>query len=374
MKKLSLLVLVLALLIPNFTYGTGYESDIKYETEKAEVLEVSDPVETGIEAEGDFFEYSQNLRVKILSGPRKGEIVNIVNTLGDSLAYNIYVDRGDKITVSIETSGGQETVQLLDYYRLDGIRFLILGFMALVILVGGWQGVRSLVSLALTILAIVYILLPGMLKGHSPILLSTLVSVGVTIATILIITGFTRKSLVAIVGTSLGVILAALTAFVTSKATRLTGLSADDVTMLLYIPQGIDFNLQDLLFSGIILGSLGAVMDVGMSIASSIEEIYGNNKSLTRKELFKSGMNVGRDIMGTMVNTLILAYTGASIPILLLFLAYDSTILEVMNLDMIATEIVRSVSGSIGLILTIPISSLVASFLIDRFRRDKSEG
>lgn len=362
MKKKILILVGICLLLAGTSLAQEIDN-IKYETEKAEVVKVGE----ALEVEDSFEEYHQEIQVRILTGRKKGELATVTNILGDNLAYNIVVEPGDKVALTIETDLALDSEQMVitDYYRIGNIKLLILLFILLVILIGGRQGARALVSLGLTIGAIVYILLPGILKGQNPILLSTLVSIGVTIITILLITGASRKSLAAIVGTSLGVIFAALLAFFIGKTTKLTGLSADDVTMLMYIPQKVSFNFQHLLFAGIILGTLGAVMDVGMSIASAIDEIYQANPSLGAGELFSSGMNVGRDIMGTMINTLILAYTGASIPILLLFMAYDSTILDVINLDMIATEIVRSVSGSIGLILTIPITSLVASLLLD---------
>jgi uncharacterized membrane protein len=201
-----------------------------------------------------------------------------------------------------------------------------------------------------------------------------LISIGVTIATIFIVSGVNTKSVAAIIGTSSGVIIAGLMAYFVGSKIHLTGLSAEEATMLMYLPQGIEFDFKSLLFAGIILGSLGAVMDVGMSIASSIEEIYNANSSLSRKELFNSGMNVGKDVMGTMTNTLILAYTGSSIPLLLLFMGYDAGLIEVMNLDIIATEVVRSLSGSIGLILTIPITAFIATVLIQNKSNKKQEG
>jgi len=163
-------------------------------------------------------------------------------------------------------------------------------------------------------------------------------------------------------GTSFGVIIAGIIAFYVGNKASLSGLSAEEATMLMYIPQGIEFNFRQLLFAGIIMGSLGAAMDIGISIASSIEEIHKANPRLSRGRLFRSGMNVGKDVMGTMVNTLILAYTGTSIPMLLLFMAYETELSKVFNLDVIATEVVRSLSGSIGLILTIPITALFASY------------
>ena len=161
-----------------------------------------------------------------------------------------------------------------------------------------------------------------------------------------------------------GVLVAGLISYLVGSQINLTGMSADEATILLYIPQEITFDFRNLLFAGIILGALGAIMGVGMSITSSIDEIYKANNQLSVKELFDSGMNVGKDIMGTMINTLILAYAGTSIPLLLVFMAYETSMTKIINMDIIATEIVRALSGSIGLILTIPITALIASILI----------
>ncbi|GFN35693.1 YibE/F family protein [Tepidimicrobium xylanilyticum] len=232
---------------------------------------------------------------------------------------------------------------------------------------------KAILTLGITIFIIVKILLPLMLKGINPIPISVLAAIVITIITILFIAGINTKSISAIIGTCSGVIIAGIIAYFVGSQVRLTGLSSEEATMLMFIPQRVDFDFRGLLFSGIILGALGAIMDVGMSIASSIEEIHNANKSFTRKELFNSGMNVGRDIMGTMTNTLILAYTGSSIPLLLLFMAYETSMIKVINLDIIATEIVRSLSGSIGLVLTIPLTALVSTFLIKR-ENSKKEG
>ena len=219
-------------------------------------------------------------------------------------------------------------------------------------------------QLAITMFAILKVLLPMILKGANPIPITILISIVVTILTMFIVGGINKKSIAAVVGTSGGVLVAGIIAYYIGSQVKLTGLSSEEATMLMYIPQEVNFDFRGLLFSGIILGSLGAVMDVGMSIASSMDEIHKANPNLTRKELFKSGMNVGKDVMGTMTNTLILAYTGSSIPVLLLFMAYETSIAKILNLDVIATEAIRSLAGSIGLVLTIPLTALVSSTLI----------
>ncbi len=254
-------------------------------------------------------------------------------------------------------------IYVSDHIRSDHI-FILLGiFILLIILIGGKQGVKAVITLGLTIFLVLKVLLPLMLKGINPIPISVAISIIITIVTIFIIGGINSKSISAVIGTSSGVIIAGLIAYIVGSKAKLTGFNAEEATMLMYIPQDIDFDFKALLFSGIILGALGAIMDVGMSIASSIEEIHNANKEISGRELFNAGMNVGKDIMGTMTNTLILAYAGSSIPLLLLFMAYEIPMKEIINLDLIATEIVRSLSGSIGLILTIPLTALIAAFL-----------
>lgn len=368
MKKISWVIIIL-LLTSSLVFGEEYIEPL---IEKAKVLEASD-----IEENENIYEgiSTQKVTIEIISGKYKGDIREVENHLTENTAYNIPVKKGDKVVVAIEESESGYDVYISDYLRSNYILYLTLLGILLVLIVGRLKGLKAIISLALTILAVVYILLPQILKGANPIPISILISIGVTIITIILVGGFSSKSISAILGTTAGVVMAGLISYVVGSKIHLTGLSAEEATMLLYIPQEIQFNFQNLLFSGIILGALGAIMDVGMSIASSIEEIYKANNSLSVRELFSSGMNVGRDVMGTMVNTLILAYTGTSIPMLLLFMAYDTSMTQIINMDIIATEIVRSLSGSIGLILTIPITAFIASILIKRkTTKDAEEG
>ena len=152
-------------------------------------------------------------------------------------------------------------------------------------------------------------------------------------------------------------------AYLVGNIAKLTGLGDDESQMLLYIPQNIDFNYKGLLFAGIIIGTLGASMDMGMSIASAMHEVREANPKIKRGALIKAGMNIGRDVMSTMTNTLILAYAGGSLQMLLLYMAYDIPFLDIINRDVIASEVVRALAGSIGIIFTIPITALATGFL-----------
>lgn len=365
MKKILALIMILLIFAINglaFSQEMDIEEDLEFENfiVRGTVLEASEI----IDGENDFFSI-QKVKLRIDSGERKGTEISIENTITDQANYDIIVKQGQKVSIVLEEyQDGTFKVYIADYYRINSLIYIILAFIILVVVVGKWKGIKSLISLAVTIGTILFIMLPLILKGINPILASVITAVFVTVITIFLVGGINNKTIAAIMGTSFGVISAGIIAYIFSNTAHLTGLSAEESMMLLYIPQGIQFNFRHLLFAGIIMGALGAAMDVGISISSSIHEIHNANPELSKIRLFKSGMNVGRDIMGTMINTLILAYVGTSIPILLVFMAYNTELNKVFNLDIIATEVVRSLSGSIGLILTIPITALIASNLI----------
>ena len=184
-----------------------------------------------------------------------------------------------------------------------------------------------------------------------------------TVFTISLVGGPNRKSAAAMIGTVGGVLVAGILAVIVGNLIRVSGLAEQEAQMLLFIPQGIGFNFPGLLMSGIIIGALGAVMDVGMSIASAIAEVRHHNPTLSHTDLFWAGINVGRDIMGTMANTLILAYTGGALSLLLLVRAYEIEFIRLINMDAIASEVLRALAGSIGLVAAIPITAQAAAWL-----------
>lgn len=363
--------LILAISGLAFSQDMDIDPNLEFENfiEKATVLEASEIMDS----EDDFFPI-QEVKIRIDSGERKGTEVTIQNAITEQANYDIIVTQGQKVSIMLEEyEDGNFQVYIADYYRINSLIYIILAFIVLIIAIGKLKGIKSLISLAVTIGTILFVMLPLILKGVNPIFVSVITAVFVTVVTIFLVGGINNKTIAAILGTSFGVISAGIIAYIFSNTAHLTGLSAEESMMLIYIPQGIQFNFRHLLFAGIIMGALGAAMDVGISISSSIQEIHAANPELSKSKLFKSGMNVGRDIMGTMINTLILAYVGTSIPILLVFMAYNTELNKVFNLDIIATEVVRSLSGSIGLILTIPITAWIASNLIKKNKNDKVE-
>lgn len=306
------------------------------------------------------------LTLEILDGPFAGQVLDVENNSDGHPAYSLTFKPGDRVLVSGQTSDGELSyAYVADFARDRYLYGLVAAFLLTLTLVGGLVGIKALLTLGITGLAIGMVLLPLLLQGYSPIGVTVIVCAMVIAITFMVIAGLGRKTVAAIVGTTGGVVAAGLIALLVGTLARLTGFGgSEEALWLLYIPQEITLDIQGLLFAGIIIGALGAVMDVGMSVASAMEEIKRANPRITRGELFRSGLNVGRDTMGTMANTLILAYTGATIPLMLIFMAYEVPYLKIINLDMIATEIIRAMAGSIGLVLAVPITALVAGLLM----------
>jgi uncharacterized membrane protein len=333
---------------------------------RARVLAV-DPIEAEEALAPGISLERQLLTVEVVGGPFQGEVLVIENAHTGHPAYDLHLEPGDLVLVWAEvTEGRLVNAYLTDYARDQHLVYLAAGFVLALVLIGGLKGVKAVLTLGITGLAIVGILLPLLLKGHNPIVLAVLVSAAVVAVTFVVIGGLGVKTLAATLGTVGGVVVAGVIAFLVGTGAQLTGFGSEEATFLLYIPQETEFDFRGLLFAGIIIGALGAVMDVGMSVASAMEEVKRANPSIGPVALLRAGMNVGRDIMGTMANTLILAYTGAAIPLLLVFMAYDTPFLKIINLDLIATEVVRALAGSIGLILCVPLTALAAALLMDR--------
>ena len=338
-------------------------------TYKAEVLSVTE-TENEITA---FAPGSKQYEVQlhIDSGPEEGTEATITHRTLNNPAFDIHPQEGDNLIVRDEN----DSYAIVDYDRLPAMLALFLGFAALLICFGGVTGAKALLVLLFAVLLIAKGLIAFILFAPSHILLWTiLIGTIITLATQLIVNGCNVKSAGAIIGTIGGILVAGLLAILAIHFTYLTGVSEEQAGMLkaLYLK---DVDFRELLFSGIVLGALGAVMDVAVSIASAQYEMKLLAPKTKFQALVTSGLNVGRDVMGTMANTLVLAYIGGALPLILLISAQpDISLLHVMNLNMIATEVVRSLIGSIGLLCAIPITAYATAFLITiRPQRKKRE-
>lgn len=303
----------------------------------------------------------QRVTYEVLEGEYKGIIFESENELINRID-DLRLKRGDKVMILLKifedgSVGGFAT----DYVRNNVMVVLMVLFAAGLLLLGKMKGLRALVSLLVTVVSIFFVLIPLTLKGYNPLLTASLVAIFVTFITIFLISGLNKKAVSAISGTLAGVFLAILIAYVAGNLSFLTGLSGEDARIL-YINRP-DLNFTHIFFASVLIGALGAIMDVGMSISSAVHEIAEANPKTDKKDLFKAGMNVGKDIMGTMSNTLILAYAGSALPLLLLFSMNEFSLMQTVNFDFIAAETVRALSGSFGLLLAIPATAFMGSFL-----------
>lgn len=306
---------------------------------------------------------SQNIKIEITEGEHKDETIEVVNYL--SSLHNVYVKDQSEIIVRIDTrSNGSYEVSVYNYNRTSILYIFILVFFAALCLIGGKKGAKSLIGLIFTLMCVVFILLPLVLKGYSSLLVSIFIISITTIVCLVLIDGINKKTVSAIIGTISGVVVAGIFAIVVGKLIHVTGFNTEEAESLLLVASDGGLKIKGLLVSGILISSLGAVMDVAMSIASSINELYLVNNRLTHKELFTSGMNIGKDAMGTMANTLILAFTGSSLNLLILIFTYGIPFNQLINTDLVAIEILRGISGSLGIVLTVPIVAYISSYIV----------
>jgi uncharacterized membrane protein len=311
--------------------------------------------------------HEQKVTLRLLSGEYKGQEIRTTHHFSGVPGLDLDIQKGDKVVLYIESKQGElENIYISDMYRIDWTLAIIILFVLLLLIIGGWKGFKSLIALGITILSIFEILIPSIVIGYNPLLVTIFISTFVTIFTMLMIADFSTKSIAATLGTISGVVVAGFLAIGVGYLTHLTGISSEESRAILLSPT-LSVDLKGLLFAGILIGAIGAIMDVSMSISSSIHEIYKANPKSNLKSLFSSGMNVGRDIMGTMSNTLILAYTGGALPLLFMYSAYKVSFMKILNLELITTEILRAVVGSIGLIMSVPLTSFIASLLLILF-------
>lgn len=379
-KNICIFILIILISITFIAYADSEDytddSTSKMITEKAKVLEIiSDANLEEIDINESFPTTCQMVKVKITSGKYKDQEFVVENYLSNDPYYDIYVEKGDYVTVVVEDSlQDSPNIHISGHVKDTYILYLLLIFIILLVLVGGFKGFKTVITLGITLLIVVKFTIPSIINGHSPVWISIISSIIITMITLFIISGINIKSFSTIIGTAIGVIIAGLLSYIIGSLANLTGLSGHESAMLMYIPQNTSFDFRGLLFAGIIIGTLGAVMDISMSIASSIYEIKELNPDISHRNLIKSGLNVGKDVMGTMTNTLILAYTGSSIPLLIIFMAYDTPMKEILNLDLIATELVRSLAGSIGIVLAIPVTAVVSGlFVKNKNKKSKLE-
>ncbi len=314
-------------------------------------------------------EYAENETIlftaKIRSGEEKGQVVEAAQTLDYFTAINLRaVEPGDKVLLYTIPGGMAENQWLLsDYQRSDQILVLLVIFLVLLLVFGHWQGFNTIVSLTLTCLSVFYVFIPAVLAGENIYVWSIATCIYMTFMTLFIVNGVNRKSIAAILGCLAGVLVAGLLTLVMDKTMLLTGVLDENSVILNGLRPEDPLNLRAIIFASIIIGAVGAIMDVSISIAAALAELQEKVPDITAKELMQSGMTISRDIMGTMSNTLILAYIGGFMASVLLMVAYNSSMLDLFNREVIVVECLQALVGSLGILMTLPFTSLICAVL-----------
>lgn len=369
MKKFSKII-VIALIFILFQNVFAHGSEEKQY--KAKIIKDLGVREEFLEdSSGGSKEKYQVLKVKIIDNSElKGKTFDAeyVLRLYDSVEHEM-LKEGKKVYVSRDQMDPNRII-ITDVDRLPYLLVVFIIFLLFIILIGRWQGVKTIISLGLTFAAIFYVVLPLIIKGYSAIFLAVIACSLIAIVTLILVGGINRKTVVSIVGTISGVIVSAILAITVSKLANITGLSNEDSQMLIYATSGMNIDIKGLFFAGILIGTVGATMDISMSIASAMHELTDKVKSIKASELIKSGLNVGKDAMGTMSNTLILAYVGESINLVLFFMLTQNNFFNVINTDFIASEILRSICGTIGMISAIPITAFIYGVIYYLFDKE----
>ena len=309
---------------------------------------------------------AQVIEVELLGTEYKGTRLVTTNYLN---AYaNVDCRVGTRVIVRLDydDAGQPYIVSVPNYDRGPVLYGMLAAFALLLILIGGKKGVSALLGLVYTLAALWFLLIPLILRGAPSIPAAVAISALTAAASLLMLTGFSRKTLCAGLGCVCGVASAGLFAWVFSRITSITGFNMAEAEDLVLRAYDSPLQIRGLLISGILIAALGAVMDVAMSISSACWELAEVDPSISAGQLFRSGMNIGRDAMGTMANTLILAFAGASLNVLLLFQVYGYPLIQIINSDTMAIELIQSVAGSVGIILTVPLVALFSSRLMRR--------
>lgn len=355
------IIFILLLLIP-----TGYEDAILYKgTDRttAKVLSTDNSMllSTGIIQSGE-----QRCELQLLGGRFKGKRSDGINMLNGSLEQDKLFSEGDKALVVISYKDEQIiSINMIDHYRMDKELILVGIICVLLILFAGKTGIRALLSFGITILMIWKLLVPGYLRGINPILSGLLIALILTIVTITLVYGFNRLAATAIIGSILGTAITALLGIIFTDLYQIHGAIMPYSESLLYSGYS-KLNLTQIFMASIFIGSAGAVMDLAVDITSSIHEVVQSKPTITRKEAAISGIRVGRAAIGTQTSTLLFAYSGGYLALLMVFMAQGTPIHNILNYKYVASEILETIIGSIGLVTVAPFTAVIGGILLSK--------
>lgn len=306
---------------------------------------------------------TQDIIVRINEGEFEGQELEITNYL--STTSNIHTEEGMKVIVCADTPENAEPYfTIYNYDRSFSLTVIVVIFVASLLLVGKGKGVKALLSLLFTMVVILGLLIRALYHGGDVFGVTSLVMIVVIAIALLILNGFDKKTILFGTTTTIGILIAGVFCVLSQSLLKVNGYNFSEVESLFLISNSTGLQVKHLLFAGVMISSLGAVMDVGVSIVSALYEVKMANADLSPKELFLSGMNIGKDMIGTMSNTLILAFTGTSLTTMLLLLAFGYQVPQLLNSAFLAMEIVRGLSSTFAVVMTVPVASGISAMFI----------
>lgn len=356
MKKIIISLFLVFTLLPSFSMAQEILPD-KTEIVKAEVLEIKNNPLTNI-PELNISQINQDIKVKVLEGEQKGEIISFINDYVELKEGEIFF-----LNHTIDPGSGTEFYSVQDAYRLPVLYFFIVLFIVLVLLIGGIQGLRGLMSLVGSFLLIGFVLLPGIMHGFSPILVSVGVAALIIVLGSYITHGFNKTTTSAVIGMIVTVVFTGIMAYVAVHVANFSGYDSEEAMYLTLNTRG-KIDLLGILIGGMMIGFLGVLYDVAIGQAISVEELHHIAPHIERKTIFKRAIRIGREHIGALVNTLAIAYVGASLPLLLLFSTPPVDVSMTLNRELFAAEVLRILIGSIGLVLAVPITTLLSTIML----------
>lgn len=358
MKKIIFFLFLL--LFPSFVFAQS-DNTLPDKSFKAKVIEILEERDNILPDGNKVFQ--QNLKLRGISGEMKGREFNFdgISTF-DVVNKNIYKVGDRVIVVASADDQGNISYYITDFVRTESLFWLFVMFIVTLLLIGRGKGLRSLLSLFLTFFIIIKFLVPQALSGGSLLWPTLIVGIVILAIVIYLTEGFNKRSHISMVSTVVSLSLTVFLSWLFVELARLAGLGSEEISHLVNIGDGM-INFKGLLLSGIIIGALGVMDDVIISQVASVEQLHNTDNNLSPLDLYKKAMDIGVSHIGSMTNTLFLAYAGASLPLLVLFVSGESAFGgwgEVINNEIIATEIVRTLAGSIGLMMAVPISTYLA--------------
>jgi len=369
MKKIFSIILLSLIVLLSLSFSVSAQTEMVEEPPKEETLEAT--VEKILEEKqikpmgSTEMQLYQKLELLVTKGSIKDKKIVIENG-NFSVANNLKYKVNDKVIVSFSKDlEGNDSFFITDYVRRSALLWLFVIFVIIAVVIGHWQGITSLVGMGVSFLVIFKFILPKIYAGSDPVQIAILGSLVIIPATFLLSHGVNKKTLIAVVGTLIALIVTGILANAFVEASKLTGFASEEAGFLQAYKPGL-INIKGLLLAGIIIGVLGVLDDITISQSAIVQQLKEANPKLKAGELYKKAMAVGKDHIASMVNTLILVYTGAALPLLLLFVDNPHPFSEVINYEIIADEVVRTLVGSIGLILAVPITTFIASLVAEQ--------